>query len=225
MALLGDTIIDYDFKKFCTGDANILAVKEVTDPRRFGIVEAHHNEVIGLVEKPRTSKSNLAIVGLYYFQKIEKVRAAVGYVMKKGIKTKGEYQLTDALRYLLKRGEYFTYTKIERWYDCGTAAALIETNRHLLKKNHHFTKRERTVVIPPVYVHDSAHISHSIIGPHVSIGEHVTIKNSIITDSIINSRAVVENALLSESIIGEEAIVKSGFRKLNVSESSIIEFP
>lgn len=223
MALLGDTIIDCDFRKFCKGEVNLLAVKEVAEPKRFGIVETKADEVIDLIEKPKTPKSNLAIVGLYYLQEIEKISNALVHIIKKGIKTKGEYQLTDALRYLLKEGERFKIVKIDKWYDCGTAAALIETNRHLLKKTHHFRPRKRTIIIPPVYMSDSVKIVNAVIGPNVSISENVMIRDSIIKDSIINREAAVENAFLSESIIGAGAIVKGGFKKLSVSDSSVIE--
>jgi len=225
MALLGDTIIDYDFHRFCQTSDNALAVKTVAEPQRFGIVEVKGTKVTGLVEKPSMPKSNLAIVGLYYFQKIELVNKAVDYIMKKGIKTKGEYQLTDALKYLLEKGENFSVVEIDRWYDCGTSAALIDTNRYLLQKTHHFKPKKKTIIISPVYIHDSAKITNAIIGPHVSIGENVTVTNSLIRDSIINSGAIVENALFCESIIGEEAVVKGGLKKLNVSDSSIVEFP
>jgi len=225
MVLLGDTIIDYDFKCFINKRINILAVKAVNDPQRFGIVEIKNDRVINLVEKPKNPKSNLAICGLYYFKKIEKVYEAIAQIIKKGIKTKGEYQLTDALKYLLDRDEQFTVVKIDNWYDCGTAGALIATNRHLLKKTHHFRKRRQTIIVPPVYIANSARISNSVIGPDVSVGENVVIKDSIIKDSIINDAAVVSHVLLRESIIGAKAIVKGSFRKLNVSDSSVIEAP
>jgi glucose-1-phosphate thymidylyltransferase len=225
MSLLGDTIIDYDFHQFCQTSDNALAVKAVDEPQRFGIVEVKGTKVVGLVEKPSAPKSNLAIVGLYYFQKIELVHKAVDYIMKKGIKTKGEYQLTDALKHLLEKGEKFRIVKISKWYDCGTSDALIETNRYLLQKTHHFKPKKKTIVISPVYIHDTAKITNAIIGPHVSIGKNVTITNSLIKDSIINRGATVENALLNESIIGEAAVVKGGLKKLNVSDSSIVEFP
>lgn len=225
MVLLGDTIIDYNFKNFCKGTTNMLAVKEVADPKRFGIVEVKNGIVTNLVEKPKRPKSNLAITGLYYFQHVEKVYSAVDYIMKKSITTRGEYQLTDALKYLLKKGEKFKIVKIDKWYDCGTAAALIETNRHLLQKTHHYKKRKNTIIAPPVYIDDSAEIVDAVIGPNVSIGESAIIKNSVIKDSIVNTRANVENALLAKSIVGQNAVVKGSFKKLNVSDSSVIEFP
>ncbi|MDH4211565.1 MAG: sugar phosphate nucleotidyltransferase [candidate division WOR-3 bacterium] len=225
LVLLGDTIIDVDYKKFCAGKANMLAVKEVDDPQRFGVVEVRDDSVISVVEKPKHPTSNLAIVGLYYFHDISKVRGAVEYIMEKDIKTKNEYQLTDALKYLLDSGEKFKIQRIENWYDCGTVDALIETNRYLLKKTQYYKKRGDNIILPPVFVADSAKISQAIIGPYVSIGDNVTVRNSIVRDSILNRSATVENALLTESIIGENAVVKGGYKRLNVSESSLVEIP
>ncbi len=225
LVLLGDTIIDVDYKKFCAGKANMLAVKEVDDPQRFGVVEVRDDSVISVVEKPKHPKSNLAIVGLYYFQDISRVRGAVEYIMEKDIKTKNEYQLTDALKYLLNSGEKIKIQRIENWYDCGTVDALIETNRYLLKKTQYYKKRGDIIILPPVFIADSAKISQAIIGPYISIGDNVTIRNSIVRDSIINRGATVENALLTESIIGENAVVKGGYKRLNVSESSLVEIP
>ena len=225
MVLLGDTIIDIDYHSFCSNDVNVLAVKEVEDPQRFGVVEVKGDNVIRVEEKPKQPQSNLAIVGLYYFQHVEKVSDAINYIMEKDIKTRNEYQLTDALRYLLDIGEKFRIAKIEKWYDCGTAASLLDTNRHLLKKTQHYTKRGDSIIIPPVYIADSASITEAIIGPNVSIGDDVMIKDSIVKDSIINNGAKVENALLMESIVGVKASVKSGYKRLSVSDSSVVEFP
>lgn len=225
MVLLGDTIIDCDFKDFTNRKTNMLAVKAVENPKRFGIVETKGVDVIGLEEKPLKPKSNLAILGLYYFQHIERVHKAVAYLMKRGIKTKGEYQLTDALKHLLETDNRFKIMKVNKWFDCGTADALIETNRHLLKKTHHFKKRKNTIILPPVYISNTARISNAIIGPNVSIGEGATIENALIRDSIINKEAYIQNTLLAESIIGEKACIKGQLKKLSVSDSSVIEFP
>ncbi len=225
MVLLGDTIIDVDYNQFCSSDTNILAVKEVADPRRFGVVELDGDNVVDLEEKPEQPKSNLIIVGLYNFRNIETVYDAISYIIEEGIKVKNEFQLTDALKHLLQKGESFKTRKIEHWYDCGTADALIETNRHLLKKTHYYNERENSIIIPPVYIADSANIVTAIIGPNVSIGDDVTVKNSVVRDAIINRGARVEDVLLAESIIGEKVFVRSSYKKLSVSDSSVVEFP
>ncbi|MCX7994939.1 MAG: sugar phosphate nucleotidyltransferase [candidate division WOR-3 bacterium] len=224
LVLLGDTITDTDFGYFC-GKENILGVKEVDDPHRFGIVEMVNDKVINVTEKPEKPKSNLAIVGIYYFADIQKLRRAMAYVIKKGIKTRSEYQLTDGLALMIKQGEPFRVIRINNWFDCGTPDALIETNRHLLKKNQYYRHQRNTKIIPPVFIPDSAIITDSIIGPNVSIGEGVKIKNSIIRDSIINNNTIIENAVFEKSIIGQNALVRGSFKRLNVGDSSVIEFP
>ncbi|UCC12666.1 MAG: NTP transferase domain-containing protein [candidate division WOR-3 bacterium] len=225
MVLLGDTIIDCNYRRFTSSAENLLAVKAVDDPQRFGVVETRGRKVTGLVEKPSHPKSNLAITGLYLFQNIEKVRRAIALLMKKGRKTRGEYQLTDGLKYLHEQGEDFRTFKIDKWYDCGTAAALIQTNRFLLKKMHHSKPRKRTIIIPPVFIDDSARIENALIGPYVSIAEHAVVKNALVHDSIINREAAIENALVAESIVGNGSRVTGGFKKLNVSDSSLVEIP
>ncbi len=225
LVLLGDTIIDVDYRKFCRGKTSLLAVKEVDDPKQFGVVEVKDNWVVDLVEKPKHPKSNLAIVGLYYFHDISKVAAAIDFIMENDIKTKNEYQLTDALKHLLEEGEKFRIRQIDNWYDCGTVEALIETNRYLLRKKQYYKKRGDNIILPPVFIADSANISQSVIGPYVSVAENVMVANSVVKDSIVNRGAKVENALLTDSIIGENAFVKGGYKRLNVSESSVVEIP
>ena len=225
LVLLGDTIIDVDYRKFCSSETSLLAVKEVDDPKRFGVVEVKDNWVVDLVEKPKHPKSNLAIVGLYYFHDISKVAAAIDFIMENDIKTRNEYQLTDALKHLLEEGEKFGIRQIDNWYDCGTVEALIETNRYLLKKKQYYKKGSDNIILPPVFIADSANISQSIIGPYVSVAENAKVVNSVVKDSIVNRGAKVESALLTDSIIGENAFVKGGYKRLNVSESSIVEIP
>ena len=224
MVLLGDTIIDVDYKQFCSSAANVLAVKEVADPRRFGVVELDGDNVVDLEEKPKQPKSNLIIVGLYYFQNIETVYGAIDFIMKKDIKVKNEFQLTDALKHLLQKGESFKAKEIEDWYDCGTADALIETNRHLLKTTQYYKERKDSIIMLPVYIADSANVVNAIVGPNVSIGDDVTVRNSIVKDAIINRGARVEDVLLAGSIIGEKVFVRSSYKKLSVSDSSVVEF-
>ena len=66
--ILGDTIIDTDFARIPEAGDCVLGVREVDDPGRFGIVELSEGLIKGIEEKPDDPKSNLAIVGLYYFK-------------------------------------------------------------------------------------------------------------------------------------------------------------
>ncbi|MEO0215495.1 MAG: nucleotidyltransferase family protein [candidate division WOR-3 bacterium] len=159
LVLLGDTIVDYDLKKFACGSISKLAVKEVDEPKRFGVVEIDGGYVKSVAEKPEEPKSNLAIVGLYYFADSKKVFWAMSNIIKKKIMTKNEYQLTDGLSFLLRRGEKFLAIRVKNWFDCGTPEALIKTNQHLLKKSHYCRTRRGCVIIKPVYIPDSVEIN------------------------------------------------------------------
>jgi glucose-1-phosphate thymidylyltransferase len=222
LIVLGDTIVDIDMREM-TGGGNQLAVREVPDPRRFGIVETEGDRVIRLVEKPEHPRSNLAIVGLYYLQDAQALFGSLERLMAEQKTTRGEYQLTDALQLLLEGGLDMRTRAIEHWLDCGTRDAMIQTNRYLLSRDGHFTPRPGAVILPPVFIHDTATIENSVVGPYVSIGAEAEIRGSVISDSIVNDRVVVEHSLLQGSILGESSIVRDSPRRLNLGGFSELE--
>ena len=130
--ILGDTIFDVNLEPVLKSPCSTLGVKEVEDPRRFGVAVTDGNEILKLVEKPDTPVSNLAIVGLYFIKKAGSLFASVDYLIDNEIKTKGEFQLTDALQLLIDSGMKIRTKVIEHWLDCGTRDAMLETNRYLL---------------------------------------------------------------------------------------------
>jgi len=67
-------------------------------------------------------------------------------------------------------------------------------------------------------------IKDSVVGPYVSVAGGATIVRSIIIDSIINERAHIEDANLSHSLIGKDAYVRGSFQRLNVGDSSQVDF-
>jgi len=80
------------------------------------------------------------------------------------------------------------------------------------------------VLIPPVYIEKTAVIRDSVIGPYVSVAGGATIVRSIIRDSIINECAHIEDANLSQSLIGKDAHVHGSSQRLNVGDSSQVDF-
>ncbi len=223
LIVLGDTIFDADFKRILSGQANYIGVKPVEEPSRFGIVEVDGNRVTRLVEKPERPASNLAIVGIYYVAESAALFTALEEIMEAGIKTKGEYQLTDALQRMIENGMEMHPVSIDGWHDCGRPETLLETNRHLLDRIGGEMRVEGCHVIPPVSVAPSAVIDRSIIGPYVSVAPGVSIRNAIVRNSILNENAVVEEMLLDASVVGENAVVRGGYQKLNVGDSSEIQ--
>ncbi len=224
LIILGDTVFDVDLTPLLKSEFSSIGVKKVDDPRRFGVAETANGAVTRLIEKPDNPTSNLAVVGLYFIKSPQKLVGALNEVISKDIKTKGEYQLTDALQIMLDRGERITYFEIDGWYDCGKPETLLETNRHLLKETKHYKKRDDVVIIPPVFIADSARISNSIIGPNATIDSDVVVLDSHIRDSIIGSGATIQNSLLDGSIVGQNAQLKGSFKRVNAGDSTEIDF-
>src|SRR5207249_3616971 len=129
LIVLGDTIFEADIRGALERGQNTIGVKEVPDPRRFGIVETNgHGRVTRLVEKPDHPTSNLAITGIYAFTRGRPLFDALAELQHKGLRTRGEFQLTDAMQLLVERGEVLTTFPVEGWYDCGKTETLLETN-------------------------------------------------------------------------------------------------
>jgi len=224
LIMLGDTILSADIKKFLKPGTNALAVKEVEDPRRFGVVESKGGYIRKVVEKPQHPKTNMAIVGIYSFNNSSVLFGSLDKLIASGRKTKGEIQLTDALEIMIKSGVKIKPITIEGWYDCGKPETLLLTNRYILKKKKMFAKRKGVVIIEPVYIAKSAKIKNAIIGPNVSVGENVEISWSMISDSIIGRDSSISNMNLNESLIGSGIVLKDHIKRINIGDNSEINF-
>ncbi len=224
LIVLGDTIIKTDLKKVVAQKTNVLGVKEVEDPRRFGVAEVADGRITRLVEKPKEPASNLALVGLYWLRDGKALFAAVREIIERNITTNNEYQITDALQLMIGRGTEFATFAIDEWFDCGKPEAMLETNRKLLKNAPSTPPIEGSIIIPPVSISPGAEIVNSIIGPYVSIAERCVIHSSVVRDSVIAEGASVTDALLESSLIGANAVIRGGFKKLDVGDSSEISF-
>jgi len=222
--ILGDTIFDVDLKKVFLNKNSSLGVKMVDDPSRFGVAVCENGKIIKLIEKPKEIISRLALVGLYFITNANLLKESLNDLFNKKIKTRGEYQLTDALQIMIDKGEKLTTFPVEGWYDCGKPETLLSTNQFLLTKRGTNRRVENVVINDPVFISENALIKNSVIGPFTTISDNCEITDSIIRNSIVSSGAKIEKAMLENSIIGSNAIVKSNFRKLNTGDSSEIEF-
>lgn len=226
---LGDTICDFDVKEVLDSEYSMLGIKKVDDPRNFGVATINDAGFIeSVVEKPAIPKSNMALVGLYKIKETQFLFECLQHIFSQNIQTQGEYNLTDALDCMIKRGAKVKSFKVKNWFDCGKKESLLESNATLLKKTggnitntHDF---ESTIIIPPVSVAPGCKISNSIIGPHVAIGANTSIAHSVVRDSIIGSYTNLYEVVLDNSLIGSDAVVKGLSRSLNIGDNTEIDF-
>jgi glucose-1-phosphate thymidylyltransferase len=205
-------------------EQSAIGIHEVSDPRRFGVVQVSNGRVMRLIEKPEVPPSNLAIVGVYLVRNPELLKTSLIRLVEEGRHARGEYWLADALQMMVEAGERMQTFRISGWYDCGTSEALLEANRDLLAGERiPAQSRAGSVIIAPSYVDVSAHIEGSVVGPFASIAEGARVVNSIVRDTIVNAQATLEGVHLEHSIIGENASVAGRAQRINLGDSSAIE--
>ena len=233
-----DTLIETDlsFLEHETSDG-VAWVKAVSDPRRFGVAQVNaEGWVARLVEKPQNMENNLALVGCYYFRRAEDLIQAIEEQMERDIRLKDEFFLVDAINILLERGARIRVDRIETWLDTGTIESTLETNRYLLerdastvlprKNGHKRSELPGVKVVDPVFIHATAEITDSQIGPYASIGANCRVSGSVIEDSIIESDCEITDISLKRSVVGRQAKVQGRGTKevltLNISDDSSV---
>lgn len=226
LVVFGDGIFKVDLTQLNqTPEHGVIYVQEVPDPRKFGVAVLENGNITRLVEKPEKPVSNLAVIGVYYVREACRLMEAISYIMEQNIQTKGEFYLADALQEMISRGERFRADQVSVWKDCGNPTALLETNRYLLDNGRSYVGTvNRSIIIPPVYIADTARIENSVIGPYVSVAAGAVVRESLLKDCIINTRAQIQRATLQNSIIGDDAYVEGDYQQLNVGDSSEIRF-
>ncbi|HMU47022.1 MAG TPA: sugar phosphate nucleotidyltransferase [Chitinophagaceae bacterium] len=225
--VLGDSICEYDVKEVANTPGTMIGVRKVEDPRDFGVAEINEDGFIErVVEKPQIPKSNMALVGVYKIKETQELFQCLENNIREGLRSHGEYSLTDALECMIQAGVKFKSFKVENWFDCGKKETLLESNATLLKKfavdepDYNF---ENTVIVKPVSIAPGCTIKNSIIGPDVAIGENTTIDYSIVKNSIIGSFSNLFDIVLGDSIIGSDTNLRGESRSLNIGDNTSID--
>ena len=225
--VLGDTICEYNIQDVVNSPYSMIGVRKVEDPREFGVAEIEENCFIShVVEKPQIPKSNMALVGVYKIKESDQMFQCLENNIRTGLRSHGEYSLTDALDCMIQMGAKFQSFKVENWFDCGRKETMLESNALLLKKfapQTDASQYENTVIIPPVSIAAGCSIKNSIIGPNVSIGENTTIDYSIVKNSIIGSFSNLFDIVLDDSVIGSDTNLRGETRSLNIGDNTSID--
>ena len=218
--ILGDPILKADYATLLASPKNMIAVREVDDPRRFGVVEMDGRRVKLFVEKPEVPPSNLAIVGAYLFREAAALWRALDRVVAEDIRTRGEYQLTDALQMMVEEGITFNTISVTDWYDCGKKETWLETNRILLER---YTDQEVVAgIVNPCSVAPDAVIRGGTIGPNVSVGPGTVIENCELRDCVIGAGSRLVQCRLDQSLVGNQCTLYGATGEINVGDFSEI---
>jgi glucose-1-phosphate thymidylyltransferase len=232
ISCFSDTLMDADFSILKEEQADCVAwVKPVPDPRRFGVAEVGGDGwVKRFIEKPKSTENNLVVVGCYYFKRGETLLAAIEEQMRRNITLKNEYFLTDAISIMIEQGAKVRTQAFNTWLDTGTIDATLETNRVLLERgsaNQETGRKSNGVeIIAPAYIHPTARITNSTIGPYASIGADCQLEECCIENSILEEECTISSITLTGSLVGNRARVRGQNRSqkltLNIGDDSIV---
>ena len=232
---LGDNLLEQDLGAFvhafeaarATAEpptAQIL-LKRVPDPHRFGIAELDAaGHVVRLVEKPADPPTDLALVGVYLFDRT--INDAVRAIAPS---PRGELEITDAIQWLVDQGLRVRQEELTGWWiDTGKLTPLLEANRLLLEKidtrldgsvddastvdGRVVVEAGATVVAStlrgPLVIGAGTVVEHSFIGPFSAIGDRCVVRNSEIEHSVVMSDSRVDDIpRLEDSLIGKDVVV------------------
>jgi len=208
LMFLGDNLIQGGVKDFLEefqasdSDASIL-LKEVTDPRAFGVAELDSSgKVIHMVEKPKEPRSNLAIIGVYLFT--PEIHKAIAQTKPSW---RGELEITDAIQRLLEMGKEIRSHVLQGWWlDIGSNDGLIEANRVLLdaflSRNIKGEVDSQSRIEGRVQIEEGTELGNSSIQGPVLIGANCRITGSVIKPfTNIRAGTVVRDSSLERSVI------------------------
>jgi len=223
-----DTLFKADFTLNSSNDG-VIWVKKVEDPEQFGVVKLQDGIITDFVEKPKEFVSDLAIIGIYYFKEAERIRFEIENIVDNDIKGRGgEYQLTDALENLKRKGAQFVPGTVSDWMDNGNKEVTVQTNKRIL--DYLYSEGENLVastvvlenskIIPPCYIGEEVVLKNTTIGPHVSLGARSKIENSTIKNSLIQKDVKVSNAALNNAMIGNNVVFKGNFTSVSLGDFS-----
>lgn len=213
---LGDNLLKNGVEsyadKFIQGNYNaFVLLTEVDNPRQFGVAELKEGRVVRVVEKPKEPVSNLALIGVYFFDK--NVHQAVKSINPSA---RGELEITDAIQWMIDKGYKVGAEVIGGWWkDTGKPDDILEANRLILEDIERDVSGAKVVdetsqisgrvkigkgseiinskIVGPVIIGNKVKVVDSYIGPFTSLSDEVEIKKIEIEYSVVLENTEIEN--------------------------------
>ncbi len=219
-----DTLSDADLGS--AKGRNTIYVKEVDDPRRFGVVITDNKgRITDVEEKPKSPRSNLVNIGVYAVHDSREMFRSIRRMIEDNKSLNGEYYLMDAFKEMIHSGTGFYAKQVDEWEDCGTPKAVLSSNRHFLsRRNVKGVKiKGDSIIIEPCFIGENAEIKESVVGPFVSLSGGAKIERSVIRESIIGEDVTIRDAVIEMSIISNHSRVNGRSRQLSIGEHSVVD--
>ena len=208
-----------------------ILLAHVENPRQFGVAALDtQGRVVALVEKPADPPSDLALAGVYLFDKTahDAVRAI-------SPSDRGELEITDAIQWLLDHGHRVAHEILSGWWiDTGKKDPLLDCNRRVLDTIdaridgmlddesrvegrvvvEAGARLSRTVVRGPAIIGRDAVLVDTYVGPYTSIGDGCELRDAEIEYSVVLERSrIIGVHNIHDSLLGREVeVVRSGER-------------
>jgi glucose-1-phosphate thymidylyltransferase len=218
----GDTINDPDLSCLAEGEYDgRVWVKQMADTAQMGVIQTGADGLIThLYEKPPRYVSSLVLVGVYYFRQGRDLAEAIEAQFQQGRTLKNEYYLADAINIMIERGAKIHAETVETWLDAGTTDTFLQTNAYLLEHGSDNSSQAAAAspsaaIHPPVSIHASAEIRHSIIGPNVVIEAGCKLDHVVVRDAIIQQGTVLRDMIIEQSFIGRDQNLQGKWASIN----------
>ncbi len=204
-------------------NAQILLAR-VPNPQQFGVAELANGRVVRLVEKPKMPASDLALVGVYMFDR--HVFDAVNSITPSA---RGELEITDAIQWLIDHGRTVVPHVIDGWWkDTGKLEDILEANRIILDTIDRRIEGEvegsevlgkviievgakvvQSTVRGPAVIGKGAMIENAYVGPFTAVGDHAIIRSSEVEHSIILEGSTITDigGRIESSLIGRNVSI------------------
>jgi UDP-N-acetylglucosamine diphosphorylase/glucosamine-1-phosphate N-acetyltransferase len=238
--LYGDIVLSKETTKAMVAlhrkvNGSVMALTSVEDPRRYGSIIVDNGVVKDIIEKAETPPSNVINAGAYVLS--PDIFEAIAETKKS---SRGEYEVTDSFKILMKKSHLYTYTIQDEWMDVARPWDLLEANRILmanLEEKIEGDVSERGTVIGKIQVGKGSRVlpGSYIIGPAIigrnceigpnaylrpstcigdtcKIGAAVEIKNSI----VMSHTNVPHLSYVGDSVIGERCNFGAGTKVANL---------
>ena len=190
------------------GSCSQILLHPVPNPEAFGIAEMSGERVTRIVEKPRKPASNLAVVGIYMFD-----RGVHDVIEGLSPSWRGELEITDAIQGLLDRGLTVDAEVMDRyWIDTGKMDDMLNANRMVLgamEPRCDGSIDEKSRIHAPVVIESGATVEDSVLRGPLIIGRDTAIVNSYIgPNSSIDARCRIVGCRIEDSIVMEDSCLE-----------------